>query len=161
MAVWITPVFDRTQADVDFATAKIAEWIAGKATRSSIVTQDLKGCLNASDLNRIEGNIAFLTERLIEYGYPVSTYGKTWERGGMPNELDVERIITNVRALVRACYTPGDSPSVPSSLRDYSSVNAVEENLWLIKEIIDVMVASFRKSGTFYSGSTLCLPTRR
>ena len=43
MAVWIDPVFDRTQEDVEFAIEKIAEWVAANITGNPLVVHDLKG----------------------------------------------------------------------------------------------------------------------
>lgn len=157
MAQWIDPIFDRTQADVDFAIRKIAEWVA----TDGAMAYDLKGCVNVSDINRIEGNIAFLSEKLTELHYPPDTAIKTWSRSSMPTAQDIERILYNVKALITAFYKHDDSPDVPSSLARYSDVNAVEENLHLIKYLLDIMVGSFRKSGTFQSGSTMFLPIRR
>ena len=65
MAVWINPVYDRTQEDVEYAKQKIAEWIAADTMENSLVVHDLKGCLNVSDLNRIEGNIKYLAEQIV------------------------------------------------------------------------------------------------
>lgn len=161
MAVWIDPIFDRTQADVDFATQKIAEWIAANITGNPLVVYDLKGCLNVSDINRIEGNIAYLSEQLTRYYYPPDTSTKTWANSGMPNENDITRILYNVQALINAFYQQRGAPTIPDNLLSYNDVNAVEKNLSLIKELLDCMVNSFRKSGTLYSGSTTFLPIRR
>lgn len=156
--VWQEPVFDRTQEDVDFAITKIAEWIAS-GTFSEVY--DLKGCLNVSDINRIEGNIAYLSERLTGLAYPISVSTKQWDKNDLPNEDDIGRIINNVRACVQAYYQPDNAPSIPQSMASYSDINAIEKNIDLIKYLIDLMVSSFHKSGTFQSGSTTFLPMRR
>lgn len=161
MAVWIDPVFDRTQADVDFATQKIAEWIAGSITGNPLVVYDLKGCLNVSDINRIEGNIAYLADEFSRLYYPPDTSVKSWTAAGIPNEQDISRILYNVRALITAYYQQDKAPNVPENLLGYNEVNAVEENLSLIKQLLDCMVGSFRKSGTFKSGQSMFLPIRR
>lgn len=161
MAVWTDPVFDRTQEDVDFATQKIAEWIAADITGNPLVVYDLKGCLNVSDINRIENNIAYLAEQMTRYYYPPGTSTKSWTSTGMPNEKDISRILYNIRALIDAFYQQSNAPDIPESMLGYNEVNAVEKNLSLIKELLDSMVNSFRKSGTFYSGSTIFLPIRR
>ena len=158
---WIDPVYDRTQADVDFAIKTIAEWIAANTAGNPLVVYDLKGCLNVSDLNRIEGNIAFLTERFNDLMYPPDTSIKDWEAHGLPSGDDIRRILANVRSLIEVFYQQPKAPDVPEDMRNYSEINAIEENLLLIKELLDGMVASFRKSGTFQSGSTMFLPIRR
>ena len=161
MAVWIDPVFDRTQADVDFATEKIAEWIAGNITGNPLVVYDLKGCMNVYDINRIEGNVAYLANELSMLYYPPDTSVKSWTTADMPTEQDISRILYNVKALITAYYQPRNAPTIPASLLSYGEVNAVEKNLSLIKELLDCMVGSFRKSGTFQSGKTTFLPIRR
>ena len=161
MMTWITPVFDRTQDDVEFAIQTISKWIAADITGTPRVVYDLKGCLNVSDINRIEGNIEYLSERLMDCYYTPDTTTKSWTSAGMPNERDMNRILYNVRALITAYYQQENAPEVPTSLMGYEDINAVEKNLSLIKELLDAMVASFKSSGTFYSGSTTFLPTRR
>lgn len=158
MASWITPVFDRTQKDVEFAIQKIAEWIVGN---NQLVVDDLKGCLNVSDINRIEGNIAYLSKRLTDLGYLPNTSTKTWSENGMPTEQDITRITNNVRALILAFYKPKEAPDIPDNILSYTEVNAIEENLYLIEQLLNNMVNSFRKSGAFQSGSTMFLPIRR
>ena len=161
MAEWKTPVFDRTQADVDFAIKTIAKWIAADITNASIVGYDLKGCLNVSDINRIEGNIAYLAEQLRRYGYSPNTSIKSWTMADMPNEDDIARILNNIRVLVNSFYQHPDAPTLSDGMSGYTEVNAIELNLSLIKALIDGMVDSFKKSGTFQLGSTTFLPIRR
>ena len=204
--VWKEPIFDRTQADVDFAIQKIAEWITHnisateydekvrieneelilqegyvETTDDAVVLQgdgrayvendalvvrigvvyDLKGCLNLSDINRIEGNIAYLSEQLLKMSYPNSVSTKEWVRDNLPNALDIQRIIANIRSLVDAFYQPSEAPTLPETISSYDDVNAIEKNIDLIKYLLDCMVNSFKKAGTFKSGSTTYLPLRR
>lgn len=161
MAKWMTPVFDRTQDDVEFASQKIAEWIAGEIVGSSFIVNDLKGCLNVSDINRIEGNVAYLAEMLTKYNYPSNVETKTWIVSSMPTEIDVKRIVDNVRELTTSFYQPVGAPIVPSSMVTYSDINDIERNLYLIKQLLDCMVGSFKISYTFKSGSKMFLPRSR
>lgn len=122
---------------------------------------ELKGCLNLLDLNRIEGNIAYLAELMESYSYSPNIHGKQWSRVDMPNQDDMSRIVENIRALISAFYSPDNPPQLPTTMLSYSDINAIEENLYLIKEILDCMVSSFKKVGTIKSGSTMFLPIRR
>ena len=72
MVKWIEPVYDRTQADVDYAKLKLAQWSVRNFTADSPFVMDLKACLNFYDINRIEGNTEILAERISGVGYPVS-----------------------------------------------------------------------------------------
>lgn len=125
------------------------------------VVYDLKGCLNVSDINRIEGNIEYLAEKFLEFGYPSDVVIKKWDRDALPNEYDIQRIIDNVRALITAFYQPNNAPILPVTMSSYNDINAIEKNIDLIKYLLDCMVSSFKQVGAFKSGSTMILPTRR
>lgn len=122
---------------------------------------ELKGCFNLLDLNRIEGDIAFLAEHMEEFAYAPNIHGKEWNRVDMPNQNDMSRIVDNIRALMDAFYTPDNHPSLPSTMLSYSDINAIEENLYLLKQMLDCMQTSFKKVGTIKSGSRMLLPIRR
>lgn len=159
--MWINPVFDRTQEDVDFAIKTIEEWINTDIAGKLFVLYDLKGCLNVSDINRIENNIAYLAEILISHGYYPNVVTKTWTNTGLPTENDIERIIKNLHEILNSFYVSQKAPAVPKNLLSYEEVNAIEENLFITKELIDIMLNSFKVSGAFYSGTTSYLPIRR
>ena len=122
---------------------------------------ELKGCLNLLDLNRIESNIAFLAEKMESFSYSPNIHGKQWTRVDMPNQNDMSRIIGNIRNLIDTFYSPNDPPPLPIVMLSYSDINAIEENLYLIKQMLDCMESSFTKVGTIKSGSTMFLPIRR
>lgn len=122
---------------------------------------ELKGCLNLLDLNRIEGDIAYLAEKMESYSYSPNIHGKQWERGDMPNQNDMSRIVENIRSLMAAFYSPATPPSLPATMLSYHDINAIEENLHLIKVLLDCMASSFKKVGTIKSGATTFLPLRR
>ena len=121
----------------------------------------LKGCLNLFDLNRIEENIAYLAEKMESFSYSPNIHGKQWVNSDMPNQNDMSRIIENIRSLVSAFYSPSSPPSLPSTMLSIDDINAIEENLYMIKEILDCMQSSFKKVGTIKSGSRMLLPIRR
>ena len=122
---------------------------------------ELKGCFNLLDLNRIEGDIDFLAENMENFSYSPNIHGKEWNRGDMPNQNDMSRIVDNIRALIDAFYPPNNPPSLPSVMLSYSDINAIEENLYLIKQMLDCMQTSFKQVGTIKSGSRMLLPIRR
>lgn len=125
------------------------------------VVYDLKGCLNTLDINRIEGNIEYLAERLTELNYPSDVFTKQWSKDNLPTENDIQRIVNNIRSLVESFYQPSGTPSLPAAMSSHNDINSIERNIDLIKHLLDCMVNSFKKSGTFKSGSTTFLPTRR
>ena len=122
---------------------------------------ELKGCLNLLDLNRIEDNITFLAENMESFAYAPNIRGKQWNRVDMPNQNDMSRIIENIRSLISAFYSPANPPSLPATMLSYNDINAIEENLYLLKQMLDCMQTSFRKVGTIKSGTRSLLPIRR
>ena len=165
--VWREPIFDRTLDDVNFAIQKLKEW-KNNHTHSEDATvtgtesvYDLKGCLNLSDLNRIECNIAYLAEKLESFEFHPDIRGRQWSIADMPNQNDVSRILANIRSILESFYQPRNAPSLPDTMLYYSDINAIEENLYLIKNLLDCMQNSFGKVGAQKSGATMFLPIRR
>ena len=160
MVVWVEPVFDRTEADVEFAREQIAKWT--KLSLNTLqTTRELKGCLNASDLTRIETNIQYLSDVLDEYGYNPHVSCKNWKRSDLPTERDIRRILSNVKQLISSYHQLPDSPNVPNNMAHYSDINNIEKNLHNIKLLLDAMANSFPVSGAIKSGGLRMLPIRR
>ena len=122
---------------------------------------DLKGCLNLSDITRIEDNITYLATRLTQYRYSLNVSTKEWGKDSLPTEKDMIRICNNIRSIRSGYVTPDGAADVPNFLLSYEDINALEQNLYLLKEVFDAMVASFIKSSTYKSGATMRLPIRR
>ena len=122
---------------------------------------ELKGCFNMLDLNRIEGDIDYLAEMMESFSYSPNIRSKQWNRVDMPNQNDMSRIVDNIRSLISAFYPPDNPPSLPTTMLSYDDINAIEENLYLIKQMLDVMQTSFKKVGTIKSGTRAILPIRR
>lgn len=125
------------------------------------VVYDLKGCLNLSDLTRIEDNITYLSERLVKYRYFVDCSSKDWDDKSIPTIEDMKRIGNNIRSLLTVFAKHGKSVDVPNKMLSYEDINALEYNLYLLKQLLDTMVESFYKSGAYKCGSTAHLPIRR
>lgn len=125
------------------------------------VVYDLKGCLNLSDITRIEDNITYLSERLVKYRYFVDCSSKEWDDKSIPTIQDMKRIGNNIRSLLTVFAKHGRSVDVPNKMLSYEDINALEYNLYLLKQLLDTMVESFYKSGAYKCGSTAHLPIRR
>ena len=150
MANWTNPVYDRTQEDVDYAKTQIAYFKANGGITDGI---NLKGCLNYTDVNRIEYNTYYLADLLISlYYFNTISRHRAWRMGNIFDNTHVNRVINNVAILQSAYHTPTGSPDLPTTLTHYEQVNSVEKCLYLLKEMIDNMVSSFRECGTFYCG---------
>ena len=145
---WLTPVFDRTSADVAFAIQKLHEW---KQNTSEMY--DLKGCLNASDINRILNNNFCLREMLVEYLYFMRWV--IWDElkvGDVPTRTYIDDVIIDTRDVLECFFTPNNAPPLPDTLLSFEQVNALEEIQYLLKEMIDDMISSMRDCDTFECG---------
>lgn len=125
------------------------------------VVYDLKGCLNLSDISRIEGNTAYLAEKLKQNRYYIVVDTKEWAKDSLPTGQDMSRIAGNIRSLIDKFAKSSESVNVPDTMLSYEDINALERNLYILKQMLDVMVESFIKSGTHKCGAEMRLPIRR
>ena len=141
---WITPITDRTAADISNRTAR--------------------AFLNVADLNRIEGNIAWLTAELGRLGVSVPTTSTTnWNQNNIPTMTDIQRIRANIDLIATRYHRPigfGNMADISVEQLTFANVNLLEMNLFLLRRLLDGMVTSF-KQASFRSGQRLFLPQRR
>lgn len=162
--MWEEPICDRSTADVSALRAlhsKILDGILSPAEWATWLDVQQRGALNIKDLNRIETNCVFLKQKLLEYGYTVhlDVRSQPWLMEDFLYAEDIERIRSNVQALVDAFYTLYPSPVITSNYNlDITDINELEQNLLNVNILLDYMIAYFRKSGTFRSGQGVILP---
>lgn len=135
---YILPVFiyDRVQADVDrvYALRRIGwenmtneqrkEWMGG-----------LKGCLNTSDLRRIE-NAVYVIAQLLRV--PIQTNKDNLPE--IPDRLYFQTLLNNVTELREVGYFHSDTPEVPAQpLNTYQKINDIEH---ILHDIYDVYNAN-------------------
>jgi hypothetical protein len=156
---WIVPVVDRTLRDVQDALAQIEMWRTQVANGQSPTVTELKGCLNVTDLNRIEANTRYISQFLRGYGFQINVTTKVdWTDECLPNVDDVNRIIDNIKEIRNKYYEPAGMPSLPQTMVSFSDINAIEQSLLLFREMLLGMVGAFRRSGTFRCGQGMKLP---
>ena len=159
---WIIPVVDRTLLDVQDALAQIEMWRAQVANGQTPTVTELKGCLNATDLNRIESNTRYILQLLQESGFqPNLTTKVNWTDECLPNVDDVNRIIDNIKEIRDKYYEPPGIPSLPQTMVSFSDINAIERSLMLFREMLFRAMRAFRRSGTFRCGQGIKLPMER
>ncbi len=157
---WIEPIIDRTVDDVVEAKRQIESWKNEYLKGNSMLTYELKGCFNVSDINRIEGNIKYLAETLSSLSYPVGVSVKSWNKSSVPTKADIDRIILNINNLIRGFYQR-EVTDLPSAISTHSDLNAIEENLKGIKDALNDIISCFQVSGTFQAGTRNILPIWR
>ena len=137
-------MFDRTQADVEYARSQLQQGINDTL---------YKGCLNTLDLSRIESNTRYLADELIAlYYFSNLTTRTTWALATIPYVSQIDRILSNVGQLWTKYGKPSNAVALPSTLLTFKDVNDVEYNLYLLKEMLDNMTSSFRQCATFECG---------
>jgi len=150
---WIATVTDRTQRDVDEALSKLAEWRRWISVGLVPETHELKGCLNVSDLNRIENNLGYLIE-LVKGLDPEETeidyYVKIdWSIADIPNISDIERILGALRDIRVKYDIPLSQTPVPDTMLYFDDINRVEENLNLLRSKL-IEIARSRTEGLLW-----------
>jgi len=130
MSEWITPINNRTRADVDkvqmydelgyenLDIEQQQEWING-----------MIGALNATDMNRIENNISYINELLTVRDETSKT---DWTMLDIFGEQDANRIILQIKNLLTRfdLVNAPDVPDVP--LNYYTKINDIETLLLLM-----------------------------
>jgi hypothetical protein len=125
--MWLDPVFDRTQEDVDFAN------------KNRNHPEPLKGMRNVSDLNRISGNMKYLCNLLLVNGYnaPEITSRDDWEKTDFPRESDVRKYQADLTALREVPFLREDTPQAPElPYLHYQKLNDIEQILFDIHQLL-------------------------
>jgi len=121
MRKWIEPVTDRSLLDIKVRAPK--------------------AFLHADDLNRIESNIAYLSERINRLGYNIEAVLPTdWRKCAVPRVADVERICDNILKIINAYRKPDgytDLSDIPQKALHITDVNDLERNLLLLLELLE------------------------
>jgi hypothetical protein len=138
--MWQEPIFDRTLLDVSEVDG------ASPA--------NMKGARNASDLNRISGNMKHIRERLLSLGFsmpPIESRGN-WLASDIPRYSDIllyKEDITNIREAFPLNHE--EIPELPYT--HYEKLNNIERIIFETESHINRIIAAFRYSGTFHSGT--------
>ena len=160
-------IYDRTAEDVEEAkriTEKLIMGISLTEAEQAAYFAGLRGCYNTDDMNRVEAAVAELSAMLNEAGYVNTTVPHAWANGEIVTVANWVRYISNVQSLIDAYYALPDAPALPAASErlTYAGANAIERLLADIYLLIGWMRHSYRKSGTFKSGSNAAhLPLQR
>lgn len=151
MSEWITPVTDRTSNDVSEAVQAIKN-----CKNNPQALEELKGCLNVTDMNRIEGNIEYISDVLEQLGYITHCNTKQWVDTANVTRSDADRIINNIKGLYDLIsQTP--TGYVPTKMRTYQDINDIEKlSLELLNLVVNIRFRYI--TGDYISDADLPLP---
>jgi hypothetical protein len=128
---WIDPVYDRSQTDIDNKTSK--------------------GYYNATDLNRIEQDCAYLAGI---FGVTIST--RAWARTDFPTPGEFDRILANLNTLRDAFFTYQNTPSTPHNpVNEFHKANDIEQILHDLYTLYEDNQRAVMYAGEPYAGQMI------
>lgn len=149
-------ITDRTAADVArWQELRDKGFAAMTAAERAQWLGNMKGAYNYTDMNRVEGAVAYLAQKLTALGYPFSpTVKLNWSREDVPTKADMLRYFGNVASLRSQLPVPSGISAAPTSgdRMDYSTANELEKVLLEISHMVDMIPESWIYSGEIYSG---------
>lgn len=139
-------VYDRTEQDVEMA----------RAQRGTTLTP-LKGCYNATDLNRVEAAVTEIAAELNSAGYAVTVNQRTYAESDIIRRSDFAAYLADVQAIRDAIAVCASTPELPAAdaKLDFVGANNIEKILADLDELIGWMKYSQKYCGTFAAGQTI------
>ena len=132
------------------------EIICTSASEPIIVGEGvIRGSLNISDLNRVEGNCQYLVEYLASQGYYIQiTTDTEWWMQDIPYKTEqIDRIRNNIIKIVTEYLGTGLTPTITiSNYLGYTEVNNWEISLDTLLDYITSMIQSYYQCGTLVCG---------
>ena len=139
-------VYDRTAQDVETA----------RTQRGKVLTP-LKGCYNASDMNRVATAVSTLSGLLNAAGYKNEVSAQNFVEGEDSTDGKYSVYLANVQTLRDAIAVRATTPSVPAAdaKLDHVGANNIEKILADLDELLGWMTYSRKYCGTFAAGQTI------
>lgn len=139
-------IYDRTAQDVETA----------RAQRGTALTT-LKGCYNATDLNRVEAAVKAIAAELNSAGYAVEITPQTFAESDIIRRAQWAQYLSNVQTLRDAIVVRATTPELPAAdaKLDYVGANNIEKILADLDELLGWMTYSRKYCGTFAAGQTI------
>lgn len=142
-------ITNRTQADIDMALAFIRN-------NTPLPANNLKIAWDWRALQRIETFCKYLSDILVTYGYSVNIETKTdWTKESPNSEADGLRILNNLNVLRNVFTVFSTTPNTPAmpSMLNFSDANDIEQILFDIDILIEMLEVDFLFTGQFYPGA--------
>lgn len=135
---FIPPVYDRTYEDIATLLYYLNKGFKNLTEEEKEVwlTQDFKGALNASDLNRIENNM-----RVLALVTEVEIQTKTWDTANIPTLDEFTRLKNNLTLIRTKIPLKDDTPEIPElPWNTYQKINDVEK---ILNDMYDILNTNF------------------
>lgn len=152
-------ITDRTKADwQEWLTLSRIAWDLMTAAQKTRWLTDLKGAYNASDLNRVESAVQYVTDRLNAAGFNLHPTVKTdWAMADIPGVADMERYRQNAATIRAALSVFSSTPQTPESMRflNWVKANNIEQILVDVDTLLNYMSGTIDAawaSGMAYTG---------
>lgn len=130
--MWIEPIYDRTQTDVNRVKELNLKLQTNQATEEEILEwqDNLKGVINTSDLQRIINNCNYLSEELgveiVDLSIPE-----------IPTVSWYATLLSNVQTLIDNYIIHAETPDLPiQPLNTFIKWNIIEKSLWDMSDIL-------------------------
>ena len=120
-----------------------------------VMTPALKGMYSYRDMNRVEGAVKLLAERISSLGYLYSPAVKTnWAQEDIPEKEDMDRYFGNVAGFLDAIPLYPNTPKAPNTGEklDYNIANDLEKILLDVNRIAESIPNSWHMAGEIYAG---------
>lgn len=150
-SLWL--ITDRTVADVQYTVSFAAKGINMTESEIEQWLSGLKGAYNHTDLNRVEGAVRYVSERMQSVGWFLYPDVKLdWKVDDFPSVSEMERYLNNIR-LLRAALPVGIPDAPPNMDRiTYETANTIEKILLLLDNAVTNIMANVFYGNELYSG---------
>lgn len=175
MAEWIEPIFDRTLSDVEYVKQKIEQgveyehayfitadsfYLVDAENRKIVVKAwpEFKGAYNASDMNRVNGNMLFLFNLLHKLGINITlkTASRIWNMHDVPEPNDFQKYLDDVAIIRSSISQSEETPNVPTMENfNYIKANDIEKILYDTYMSLRSLESSTYYSGDIYAGEVI------
>ncbi len=149
-------ITDRTSNDVyRWRTLRDKGWKAMTEEEKAEWLGPMKGAYNYTDMNRVEGAVAYVAGKLNAEGYPVDLVVKTdWKMTDEPTLADMERYYGNV-AILREIIGRFPSTPIAPTVREkltHDGANRLEQILKDVGTLANNLSKSWYYSGDLFLG---------
>ena len=149
-------ITDRTERDVERWRLLHSKGLSGMTKEEKAEWQaGMKGAYNYDDMNRVESAVIFVSNRLSELGYFVSTDAKSsWSVTDYPTKAEMDRYFSNIAQLRSLLPLYPTTPAAPTTKKkmDYMVANDIEQILSDIDRQISAIRQSWYYTGDVFTG---------